>query len=153
MKRILLLCILIFISISIGGAETLRRVQAYADRGDRDAQFKLGLWYYSGYKVERDLDSAAFYFNLSAAQNHLDALFLLGYMTYYGEGIEQNVPLGLQYFGKAASLGHIEAQFDLGYIYYNGLMTEQDRERGLKLIKQSADGGFKKAKDFILNLS
>lgn len=147
MKKLIMILILLLCTVS-AYSETLRRLEAYAGRGDRDAQYKLGLWYYSGYNIDQDFEKAAEYFELSAGQGYIDAQFMLAYLYFYGIGVDKNHQTGLQWFKKCAEQDYGQAQFDLGYIYYFGIEVPADREKALYWMERALGNGIEEAREY-----
>ena len=68
----------------------LREWTPLAEEGSPEAQFNLGLMYFHGHGVERDLQEAAHWYRMSADRGYAKAQFSLGDMYDQGLGIEQN---------------------------------------------------------------
>ena len=74
MKRFFLLVFLL--AVSSVSAVTLAEVAAYrkaAEQGDAQAQNNLGVCYYLGYGVQKDLTQAEFWLRKAADQGHAKA--------------------------------------------------------------------------------
>ena len=56
-----------------------------ADEGDAYAQFNVGIHYYNGYGVKKDLEKAFEYFHLAAQQGIDNAQFNIGSYTIMGK--------------------------------------------------------------------
>lgn len=89
---------------------------ASANKGDREAQFKVGLMYLKGNDgFPKDQDKALHWFNKAASQDHTNAQFEMG-MMYYKPGSDDN-ETARSLLLKAADKGHANAQFFLAAIY------------------------------------
>jgi len=115
-----------------------------AERGDSQAQFRLGeVFYRQKNKSKIHLKKALELWHHSAEQKNVDALFNLG-VAYFTEkdlsGIPDNKKIpersnfekAVQYWHEAAKLGHQEAQYRLANAYYQGLGTELNKKEALE---------------------
>jgi TPR repeat protein len=68
----------------------LEACQQVALKGDLQAQFELGEFYYDGKRVERDLGQALKWFEQASLQGHAQAQYRLGMMFFHGEGVPAN---------------------------------------------------------------
>jgi uncharacterized protein len=89
--------------------EKLEKLMSQADDGDVDAQYDLGIRYYSGDGVEKDFGQAIKWFLMAAEQDDAQAQFNLGIMHGRGEGTDKDVSKSMQWLKKAAEQGHTEA--------------------------------------------
>jgi uncharacterized protein len=89
--------------------EKLEKLKAQAEAGDVDAQYDLGIRYYSGDGLEQDYGKAIKWFLMAAEQDDAQAQFNLGIMYGRGEGIGKDVNTSMQWLKKAADQGHAEA--------------------------------------------
>jgi len=83
---------------------------AKAEQGNVDAQYNLGIMYYHGEGVPKNLDEALHWFHLAAEQNDADAQYNLGFMYGKGEGTKKDQRQSLEWFQKAAAQGHAGAR-------------------------------------------
>jgi hypothetical protein len=66
-------------------------VLAIAQKGQAEAQYKIGdVYYYGSNDTEQDFDQARFWYEKAAQQGNADAEYSLGVMYDNGEGVEQN---------------------------------------------------------------
>lgn len=72
-----------------------------ADEGDAYAQFNVGIHYYNGYGVKKDLEKAFEYFHLAAQQGIDNAQFNIGFLYHYGQGVKQNYEEAARWYEKA----------------------------------------------------
>ncbi|HEY9159550.1 MAG TPA: tetratricopeptide repeat protein [Desulfomonilia bacterium] len=89
--------------------EKLERLMNQAEDGDVDAQYDLGIRYYSGDGVEKDHAKAVKWFTMAAEQDDAQAQFNLGIMYGRGEGAGKDINTSMQWLRKAAEQGHAEA--------------------------------------------
>ena len=88
------------------------------------ARFNLGMAYYNGDGVPRDVDKAARWFRLAVKQNFSEAQYTLGVLLVEGdEGFAKNQAEGLGLLRLAAAQGHLAAKEEL-YKRGNGTTTQ-----------------------------
>jgi hypothetical protein len=96
-------------------------------KGDRDARFALGTYFYSGEVVGKNLATARQWFGAAARQGQPDALFNLGVMTAHGEGGAKDPAMAFVLFTLAQQAGHDGAGAALKALAPT--LTAQDRTR------------------------
>ncbi len=70
--------------------ETLAQCQQMAIKGDSQAQYELGEYYYDGQRTPRDLKQALNWFEQASLGGHAQAQLRLGNMFFRGEGVPAN---------------------------------------------------------------
>ena len=98
----------------------------FAEQGDADAQFDLGVMYYDGQGVPQDHAEAVKWFRRAAEQGLADAQSNLGGMYYEGQGVPQDHAEAAKWFRRAAEQGNTTAQFYLGLMLETGTGVPQD---------------------------
>lgn len=91
-----------------------------AEKGDRAAQFNLGLIYESGNAGSPDMTTAVKWYKKSAAQHFPKAHHNLGRLYYMGDGVPEDYTLAVKHFQPAAEQGIAFSHFFLGMIYAGG---------------------------------
>ena len=81
----------------------------YAEQGNSDAQFKLGLRYFKGDGVEKDFVQAFNWFTKSAVQGFADAEYFVGICYFSGLGVAMDLKETFEWLKKAVMQGHKEA--------------------------------------------
>lgn len=100
-----------------------------AKSGDHEAQFIVGMEYFSGSgDFEKDYIKAARWFALSAEQGNLKAVNNLGHCYLYGLGVTKDENKAFQLIRAAAEGGNRCAYEGMGHCYYFGSGTCQDLE-------------------------
>jgi len=97
-------------------ATSFQAIVEMAERGDAEAQDKLGLMYLNGKGVTQNDIEAAKWFRKAAEQGHADAQNELGVMYDNGIGVTQNDIEAAKWFRKAAEQGQAGAYGNLGWI-------------------------------------
>ncbi|GEM_PF-835530 len=79
-------------------------------RGDKIAQFQVGVIYERGLGVDKNETLAAQWYEKSALQGHIDAQYNIGIMYISGRGVEQNEGSSMMWLSLAAKQGDKEAR-------------------------------------------
>lgn len=103
-----------------------------ADRGNAAAQYNVGIIYFDGKGVPRDVKKAFKWLRIASHQKHKKAQNKLAAMYASGIGIDQDYVKAFQWYQKAAGLGLAEAQFNLGEMYYHGKGVEKSEVEAKK---------------------
>jgi len=145
----------------------------YAEQGDADAQFCLGLLLERGYEDEKysspkDPERMAkwkeslLWYRKAADQGDARAMRALG-MAYSEPSVwwvglmtekrvEEDFEQAAEWFRKAAELGDFAAQRNLGYLYLKGKGVEKDKAEARKWLEKAADQGDPYATDLLKEL-
>lgn len=113
--------------------------------GDAEAQCQVGICYFNGDGIEKNIQKAIEWYRKAAEQGHADAQNRLGVRYDRGEGIEENTTIAAAWFRKAAEQGHAKAQFNLGWAYYTGRGVSEDDTQAVYWFSQAANQGHIKA--------
>jgi len=120
---------------------------ASANKGDREAQFKVGLMYLNGNDgFPKDQEKALQWLNKAAAQDHTNAQFEMG-MMYYKPGGENN-ETAQSLLLKAADKGHTNAQYFLATIY----SQNQQFEEAAKWLDMAFQSNHEEALEMLIEL-
>ena len=89
-----------------------------AKRGDKNAQFILGVSYLDGEKIRKNVTKAIYWLELAVKNNHSEAAMRLGEVLWVGGGkVLSDEKRALSLFELAGNLGLVKAQYLLGSIY------------------------------------
>ena len=128
----------------------------YAEQGDADAQFCLGLLLECGYgnvkfslpvdqeKLEKWKESVEWY-RKAADQEDARSMRALGMIYATSERPE----MAAEWFRKAAELGDFAAQRDLGYLYLKGKGVKKDKAEARKWLEKASAQGDAYAEDLL----
>ena len=105
--------------------EAYRNFAEGAKSGHAICQYNLGECYVYGVGVDRDYQTAAYWYDQAAQQGHARAQTKLGLCYLHGEGIAKNTSTAIYWFKKAAEQGDEEAVLVL-----NELLYEDSKKRG-----------------------
>lgn len=75
-----------------------------AEKGDAEAQYKLGKIYHEGEGVAQDYEQAFNWYSNAAKQGHTDAQYRLGLMYDKGEGVDQDYTLAAEWYIKSTDI-------------------------------------------------
>lgn len=118
----------------------LEHWRATANRGDANAQFKLGRMYADGDGVEPDVDEAIKWHRLAATNGHSEAQFNLGVILTSGLGKERNIHEAIRFYEQAFANGIAEAAHNLAVIYDEGIEVQKDSASQHKLAVSNDRG-------------
>ncbi|MDE2092074.1 MAG: SEL1-like repeat protein [Gammaproteobacteria bacterium] len=106
-----------------------------AQKGDRDAQFRLGARYFSrGIPGDADI-----WLRRAAEQGHAEALNLLGVIYLNGIGVPPAPVRSMEYFTAAARQDLKEAHFNLAGLLFSGVVVDADEARAIKHLLRAAE--------------
>jgi TPR repeat protein len=120
----------------------LRRLAQSAERGDRNAQFAIGLIYSSGKGVLQDEVEGVRWFRKAADQGVTAAQFSMGMAYALGRGVAQGDDEAFAWFQKAAEKGLARAQYMVGNAYMAGRGVRHDSFQGMQWYRTAAEQDF-----------
>ena len=120
-----------------------------AELGSAQAQYNLGVSFFTGSGVEKSAAPAVEYYQQAAGQGHADASNALGYCHRYGVGTATDLVRAARCYRMAAQLGHAEAQFSLGLCCRDGLGVAVDPQAGESWVRKAAAQGHAEAVAFV----
>ncbi|KAK8895708.1 hypothetical protein M9Y10_013592 [Tritrichomonas musculus] len=110
-----------------------------ANQNYPQAQYNLGIIYYSGQYIPRDINKSIYYYSLAANQNDPQVLYNLGIIYEEGQYIPRDINKSIYYYSLAANLKYPLAQFNLGLIYFLGIGVNKNIKKGIYWIIQSSN--------------
>lgn len=93
--------------------KNLPKYRKSAEKGDPKAQYKLGICYFNGYGVTKDLDEAINWFRKAAEQGDAESQNMLGYCYRNGQGVEMDYDQAIYWYDKAASQGSLMSKLSI----------------------------------------
>lgn len=143
-----------------GIPEALEIVRGFAEKGDVEAQFALGVAYLNGTGLKKDYLEAIKWFSRASEQDDDRAKALLGLMYYNGDGVKQNYFEAAKLFkrsslvvGSSKMLKDANIQFALGVMSRDGIDEKQDLEKAVGYFSQAASQGHGEALSAIHELA
>lgn len=125
--------------------EGVKRIIELAEQGYDWAQKKLGVMYYNGERVQKDMAKAIFWNQKAAEQGNVDAQRNLGVFYMSGQGVAQNYEKAMYWYEKAAEQGNVDAQYNLGMMYEENIGIAQNYEKAVYWYEKAAEQGFDEA--------
>ena len=122
-------------------AAAVAELRPLADRGDAEAQYRVGLMYEFGKGYPQDKAQGIAWFRKAAAQNHAAAQTELGVIYATGDGVAQDNKLAVEWFQKAAPQGNVTAQYNLGLLYAKGQGIKVDNAQAVAWWRKAAAQG------------
>lgn len=164
-----LLSILLFVLFSVcGQADVLVQGRELQNEGRLDDAFKLfsdaaaggdpagayglGVLYYQGTGVPKDMEKSSHWFRVAAEKGHAPAQYNLGNAFLYGRGLSQDLDSAEKWWRKAAQQNYVRAQFNLGSLLYTNGNTAEMREEGIAWCRVAAERGFDKALELLAEI-
>ncbi|MCG8532636.1 MAG: sel1 repeat family protein [Desulfovibrionales bacterium] len=107
--------------------------------------YLLGVAFFTGKGVVKDLEKAAECFRRAARQGNPDAQHMLGHCYMEGLGVTPNITIGVYLMKQAIAQNHRISMFCLGECYLNGKFVKREVEKGMALLERSASLGMRRA--------
>ena len=122
--------------------QSLEPTAKLAEKGNAEAQYKLGEMYENADGVAHDYTKAAFWYRKAAEQGLADAQTNLALLYKNGLGIPQDYAQALVWDRKAVDQGHARAQNNLGMAYYEGKGVSQDYSQAVAWFRKAVEQGY-----------
>ena len=122
-------------------AAAANELRPLAERGDAEAQYRIGLMYEYGKGYPQDKTQGIVWFKKSAAQNHAAAQTELGIIYATGDGVKQDDAQAVAWFQKGSSLGNATAQYNLGLWYAKGQGVKLDNAKAIEWWRKAGAQG------------
>jgi hypothetical protein len=118
-----------------------RELRPLAERGDPEAQYRIGLMYEFGKGYPQDKAQGIVWFRKAARQNHAAAQTELAIIYATGDGVAQDDKQAFDWFQKGATLGNPTAQYNLGLLYAKGQGVKVDNAQAIAWWRKAAAQG------------
>ncbi|XP_036067296.1 protein sel-1 homolog 3 isoform X2 [Oryzias melastigma] len=127
-------------SLTHESSDVFQYLEFQAERGDVEAQRRLGIMLYWGHnRVSKDIASAVKWFERSAVEmKDPSAMYDYSILLMKGQGVKRNYTRGFRLLKEAAALGSINALNGLGW--YHGKILK-DYKNAVKYFEQAASNG------------
>lgn len=116
--------------------------RAAAERGDKTAQYNLGVCYTNGWGVTQDHKQSVHWYTKAANQGLAEAQHNLGVCYYKGDGVTKDYKQAVYWYTKAANQGYALAQYNLGVCYEQGKGVAQDYKQAVYWFTKAANQGY-----------
>jgi len=127
----------------------MKALKPIAEKGNSEAQNTVGVMYYNGWGVSKNVNKAAKWYKLSADQGEKVAQFNLGNLYRKGQGVPKDLSKAISLYKLSADQGYRISQYNLGLCYFYGLGVQKDMNKAKKLISLSASQDFPPAKNLV----
>lgn len=129
----------IYQALDDGDYETMiALLRPLAEKGNAEAQFRLGCRYDNGEGVKQDYAKAFAWYEKSTLQNHARAQYNLGWLYEAGKGIAQDYGKAFAWYEKSALQGNMYAQGNLANCYEYGNGVVQNYEKAFAWYEKAA---------------
>jgi len=131
------------------------QIKSLAEKGDAEAELKMGLRSTSVAWGVKDDRIAAQWFEKAARHNQVEAQYRYGLALLEGQGLVQDYKTAFYWLEKAAQQGHAQAQSTLGEMYHAGIAIHIDIERAYLWFNLAAAQGMQSAassRDLVVKL-
>ena len=122
-------------------ATAIKEYRPLAERGNAEAQYRIGRMYEFGQGYPQDKAQGITWIRKAAAQNHADAQQELGFIYASGNGVKRDDAQAIDWWRKAATQGNEDAQLKLAVVYHTGQGAAKDDVLALANATIAARGG------------
>ncbi len=133
-------------------SEAMERLREAAEHGNAGAQCDLGVCYYNGDGVSKDMTEAVKWCRKAAEQGNASAQFNLGLCYDEGYGVSKDATEAVKWCRKAAEQGLAQAQCNLGVCYANGWGVSRDQKKAVKWWRAAAEQGHSEVQEALKRL-
>ena len=116
-------------------------LRSWADRGDADAQFELGLRLITGEGMKKSLKEGVKFVEKAAKQKHLRAQHIMGTLYEDGVGVKKDFAKAAEWYRISAELGFALSQHSLAAMYEEGRGVKKDSAKAAEWFKKAAEQG------------
>jgi len=109
-----------------------------ANKGNAEAEFKVGEMYETGFGVEQDMKEAESWIKKSASHGHETAGFKLLYWDLEKNGINDANKAKVDELNEKAKAGNEQAQYYVGKMYAHGVGVKKDPDAAIDWLGKSA---------------
>lgn len=123
-----------------------------AEKGDKGAQYNLGVAYMKGAGVQQNYMEAYKWMRKSADQGYASAQYVLGQLFSEGGGVKQDPKEAERWYILAAKQGYLDAQYNLAYMYLGHLGMIKNPDQALYWFLRSARRGYSRSQGFMASI-
>lgn len=110
----------------------------WAQRGEPDAQYRLGIMYEEGLGLQADAKKAEKWYRRAADAGHAGARKRLAKLRRSTVASDGRRSVALEWYQENAAQGDVDAQYQLGFILETGLGTARDEVRAARWYEEAA---------------
>lgn len=108
-----------------------------ANKGNAEAQFKVGEMYETGFGVKQDMKEAENWINMAAGQGHETAGFKLLYWDIEKNGVNDSNRAKVEELTARANSGNAQAQYYLGKMYAHGVGVNKNPDTAIDWLSKA----------------
>ena len=127
-------------------AEAIKYLKKSVAQGNSDAQLLLGIMYYEGKAVNKDINKGIKLITKAAKQGNIKAQVAIAGEYSKGDILEKDYEKSYKWGIKAARQGNVESQRLVGMLYAYGMGVAQDKEKAKWWLKKAAQKGDERSK-------
>ena len=124
-----------------------------AKKGDTDAMFELGVFFYNGDGVKENKTEAVKWFKKAAEKGDATAMYNLFVCYANGYGVEQDMQEAIRWCIKAGDHGDAKAYYMVGMTYFLGKDIQIDLSEAIKWLSKAVECGYPEALEAEVDLS
>lgn len=113
-------------------------IEKSANKGNLNAEYRLGSYYQVGYGVNTNFVKALKWYRKASIRGYKHASYELGNIYRLGEEVNYDYTKAIKYYEKAAIQGHKEAVYEAAKMYENGLGTQKDYKKAIEYYERNA---------------
>lgn len=119
-----------------------KELRTWADNGDVDSQFELGLRLLTGEGLKKNETEGVKWIEKAAKQKHLRAQFVMGSLYEDGVGVTKNEATAVEWFRKSADNGFAAAQHAVAMAYDLGKGVKMDPTKATEWLEKAAEQNY-----------
>ncbi len=123
------------------GNGLVKQMLSEAKSGDPAMQSNLGVMYFEGIGVEKNLSKAADWYKKAAEQGYAVGQSNLATQLLHGLGVEQDATKAAKWYERAASQNYAQAQYALANLYVSGRGVDRDYRTAREWYEKAAVNG------------
>lgn len=116
-----------------------KELRAWADNGDAESQFELGLRLLTGEGLVKNETEGVAWVEKAANQKHLRAQFIMGSIYEDGMGVKKNEATAFEWYRKSAENGFAAAQHSVAMAYDLGKGVKMNAEKATEWLEKAAE--------------
>ena len=109
-----------------------------AEKGNAEAQFKVGEMYETGFGVKQDMEQARSWISKAADQGHETAGFKLLYWDVEKNGLTAGNKPGVENLKAKANEGNPQAEYYVGKMHARGVGMKKDPDKAIEWLNKAA---------------
>jgi hypothetical protein len=114
--------------------------------GDVKSQLELGLMYYKGKEIERNIEKSIHWLEKACKNENTTAMYYLGCINQF---IKKNYVEAAKLYEKAANRGQVDAQRALGDLYLSGKGVQGEPKKSLYWFTLAAESNNAEAQFYV----